>query len=73
MVSTALCIILMLLLFALPAYCYGDPTGGTLFQMLGPFLALFWGLWMILANRIRKLVAGLARRARGEEPKRPVP
>jgi ABC-type Co2+ transport system permease subunit len=65
--------IMMFLLFTLPAYAYGDPTGGSLFQMLGPLLALFWGFWMILANSIRKLLINIRRRLRGgTEPEQPV-
>jgi hypothetical protein len=50
---------------ALPANAYGDPTGGALFQTLGPLLALVWGLWMILANSIRTRLTNLKRRLRG--------
>lgn len=52
-------------LFVLPAYAYGDPTGGMLFQILMPTLAAIWGMWMILANNLRKRVTRLVRRLRG--------
>jgi hypothetical protein len=56
----------------LPALAYGDPTGGALFQTLGPLLAVVWGLWMILANSIRKRLTNLKRRVRGiREPEPP--
>src|ERR1700722_8486610 len=40
-------IILFFLLAAIPANAYGDPSGGTLFQVLMPALAGFWAVWMI--------------------------
>jgi ABC-type Co2+ transport system permease subunit len=65
--------IMTFLLFALPAYAYGDPTGGSLFQTLGPLLAILWGFWMILANSIRRLLINIRRRLRGgTEPEQPV-
>jgi len=59
---------------ALPAHAYGDPTGGALFQTLGPLLAVIWGVWMILANSIRTRLTNLKRRLRGSrEPEPPLP
>lgn len=64
-------VFLVFLLFALPAYAYGDPTGGMLFRTLGPMLAMLWGLWLILANSIRRRIADLVRKFRGVEPDDP--
>jgi hypothetical protein len=62
---------ILFLLAAIPANAYGDPSGGTLFQVLMPALAGFWAVWMIFANRVRKGVSLLYRKMRGlkiEEP-----
>ena len=64
-------VIMLFLVSAMPAYAYGDPSGGTLFQILMPALAGFWAMWMILANRIRKLASIFYRRLRGMEPEEP--
>lgn len=61
-------VILIALLVAMPAYAYGDPTGGMLFQMLTPLLAMLWGLWMIFANSIRRGAASFVRKFRHPEP-----
>lgn len=60
-------VVALLLLFCLPlpAFAYGDPTGGALFQILGPILALAWGAWMIFANGIRRRVSNLFHKVRG--------
>lgn len=58
-------------LLVVPAHAYGDPTGGVLFRSLAPILAVLWGVWMILANTIRKWVSNVARRLRGVEPDEP--
>jgi hypothetical protein len=60
--------VFLVLIVALPVYAYGDPTGGMLFQMLTPIIAVFWGLWMIFANSIRRGAAKLARKFRSVEP-----
>jgi hypothetical protein len=60
--------IFLMLIVALPAYAYGDPSGGMLFQMLTPLLAMVWGLWMILANSIRRGTANFIRKFRNVEP-----
>jgi hypothetical protein len=60
-------VVVFFLLGAMPAHAYGDPSGGTLFQVLMPMLAALWAMWMILANRIRKGVTSLYRRLRGAE------
>lgn len=60
--------ITLVLLFVLPAYAYGDPTGGMLFRMLGPLLAMLWGTWMILANRIRHRISAVIRKWRKVGP-----
>jgi hypothetical protein len=57
-----------LLLFisaALPAHAYGDPSGGTLFQVLMPALAALWATWMIFANRVRATLTNVYRKLRG--------
>lgn len=59
------------LLLVNPAHAYGDPTGGVLFRSLAPMLALLWGVWMILANTIRRWIYNVARRLRGVEPDEP--
>jgi hypothetical protein len=64
-------VIMLFLVSAMPAYAYGDPSGGTLFQILMPALAGLWAMWMILANRIRKLLAIFYRRLRGMEREEP--
>ena len=65
-------IVTLFTLVGIPAYAYADPTGGTLFQVLMPMLAAIWATWMILANRVRRGVAGLMRKLRGSEPDEPV-
>jgi hypothetical protein len=60
--------VFLMLIVALPAYAYGDPTGGMLFQVLTPILAMIWGLWMILANSIRRGTGKLVRRFRNLKP-----
>lgn len=55
------------LMIAMPAYAYGDPTGGMLFQMLTPLLAMLWGVWMIFANSIRRRAANFVRKFRGTD------
>ena len=64
-------VLVLFLLSVLPAYAYGDPTGGMLFRTLGPMLAMFWGLWMILANGIRRRIAGVVRKFRDVKPDEP--
>ena len=60
--------LILLLCLPLPAYAYGDPTGGALFQILGPILALAWGAWMIFANGVRRRVSNLIHKLRGTKP-----
>jgi hypothetical protein len=60
--------VLTFLASPLPAFAYGDPTGGALFQTLTPLLAILWGAWMIFANRVRKVVRGAILRIRGVAP-----
>jgi hypothetical protein len=60
--------VFLMLMVALPVYAYGDPTGGMLFQILTPILAMIWGLWMILANNIRRGTANLIRKFRNVKP-----
>jgi hypothetical protein len=54
-----------------PAYAYGDPSGGTLFQVLMPALAALWATWMIFASRVRSALASLYRKLRGAIPPEP--
>ena len=61
----------LFMLLGVPAYGYGDPSGGTLFQVLVPMLAAIWATWMILANRIRRGVGDFIRKLRGSEPDEP--
>jgi hypothetical protein len=53
------------MLLGTPAYAYGDPTGGMLFQVLMPALAAVWGIWLVFANRLRKGFSRLTRKLRG--------
>jgi hypothetical protein len=66
-------VLLVFLVCALPAHGYGDPTGGVIFQTLAPILAMLWGLWMILANSIRRHAANMIRKLRGAGPDEPTP
>lgn len=52
---------------AVPAFAYGDPTGGTLFQILTPVLAMIWGVWLIVANSVRERVSNLLHKWRGKK------
>ena len=56
-------------LLGVPAYAYGDPTGGTLFSVLLPMLAAVWAMFLIFANRIRRGISGLLGKLRGVKPK----
>jgi len=69
--SRVVVLVTLILLLGVPAYAYGDPSGGTLFQILMPMLAAIWATWMILANRIRRGVGDILRRLRGSEPGEP--
>jgi hypothetical protein len=55
-------------LLGIPAYAYGDPTGGTLFSVLLPMLAAVWAMFLIFANRIRRGISGLLGKLRGSKP-----
>ena len=55
-------------LLGIPAYAYGDPTGGTLFSVLLPMLAAVWAMFLIFANRIRRGISGLVGKLRGSKP-----
>src|SRR4030095_5346833 len=63
--SAVLVVAFVVIVLPLPLFAYGDPTGGALFQILGPLLAVLWGAWMIFANGVRKRVGNLVRRLRG--------
>lgn len=58
-------------LLGIPAYAYGDPTGGTLFSVLLPMLAAVWAMFLIFANRIRRGISGLFDKLRGSKPEEP--
>jgi hypothetical protein len=58
----------LFLLLGLPAYAYGDPTGGALFQVLMPALAALWGFWLIFANKLRRGFGAVVRKLRGTSP-----
>lgn len=64
-------IVISFALVGLPAYAYGDPTGGSLFQILMPALAALWALWMMFANRVLRGLSSVYRKLRGEEPEEP--
>ena len=49
----------------LRALAYGDPSGGFLFQMLTPLVAVLWGSWLIFAGKIRKRLRKVIYRMRG--------
>ena len=55
-------------LLGIPAYAYGDPTGGTLLSVLLPMLAAVWAMFLIFANRIRRGISGLLGKLRGVKP-----
>lgn len=55
-------------LLGIPAYAYGDPTGGTLFSVLLPMLAAVWAMFLIFANRIRRGISGMFAKLRGSKP-----
>jgi hypothetical protein len=54
----------------LPAHAlaYGDPSGGLLFQMLTPLVAVLWGGWLIFAGGVRKRIGRLIGRFRSVTP-----
>jgi len=58
-------VVALFLTAALPAFAYADPSGGGLFQILMPVLAMIWATWMILANKIRRGMVKLFNRLRG--------
>jgi len=60
--------VVLFMMIGIPAYAYGDPTGGALFQVLMPLLAFIWGLWLILANKLRRGFGAILRRLRGTGP-----
>jgi hypothetical protein len=59
--------VVLLMLVGIPAYGYGDPSGGTLFQVLLPALAAVWGIWMIFVGHLRRYLASVIERFRGVE------
>jgi hypothetical protein len=68
-------LLLCALALPLPAFAYGDPSGGALFQILAPILALIWGAWMIFANKIYLFGKKIIHRLRGiqQEGTEPAP
>ena len=65
--SIVFVVMLFTLFGAMPAYAYGDPSGGTLFQILMPLLAAMWATWLIFANRVRRTVVGFIRKFRATD------
>jgi hypothetical protein len=63
--------LILFLLAAAPANAYADPSGGTLFQVLMPLLAGLWAMWMIFANRVRRVFSLFYHKLRGTEPEEP--
>jgi hypothetical protein len=61
---------LFLLIIAMPAhaFAYGDPSGGFLFQVLTPIVALIWGVWLAFAHSIHKFAAKIIAKVRGTTP-----
>lgn len=68
---TVVFFVILFMLIGIPAYAYGDPSGGALFQILMPMLAAIWGMWMVFANRIRRGMINFVRRLRGSQPDEP--
>jgi hypothetical protein len=64
-------VVMFFLLAGVPAHAYGDPSGGTLFQILMPALAALWAMWMIFANRVRSGLSALYRKLRRTESEEP--
>lgn len=58
-------------LLGVPAYAYGDPTGGSLLPFLLSMLAAVWAMFLIFASRIRRWVARSMAKVRGSEPDEP--
>jgi hypothetical protein len=58
----------IILTLPLRAFAYGDPSGGYLFQIFTPLLAVLWGFWLIFAGAIRKGFRNLFRRMRVAAP-----
>jgi hypothetical protein len=66
-----LALVTLFMLVGVPAYAYGDPSGGALFQVLMPMLAALWAMWMIFANNVRRTVGNFWRKLRGSESEKP--
>lgn len=50
------CLVISLSLFVSPAFAYIDPnTGGYLFQLLAPLLALAISAWMFFSNQVKAI------------------
>jgi hypothetical protein len=64
-------LVTLVMLVGIPAYAYGDPSGGALFQILMPTLAAIWAMWMIFANHVRQGVRNLVRKLKGSESAEP--
>jgi len=61
----------LFMLIGLPAYAYGDPTGGALFQVLLPILAAVWGMWLIFARKLRNGLGKIVRKLSGRPSQDP--
>lgn len=64
-------VVMLFLLTTVPAHAYGDPSGGTLFQVLMPLLAGLWATWMIFASRVRRGLSLFYRKVCRTEPEKP--
>jgi len=58
-------------LLGMPAYAYGDPTGGSLLPFLFSVLAALWAMFLIFAGRIRRAVGNFMAKLRGSKPEEP--
>lgn len=59
--------LLLILAVPAPALAYGDPSGGFLFQVITPLVALLWGAWLAFAHNIHKKMSRIISRWRGVE------
>ncbi len=48
------CIVILMVFYATPALAYFDPnTGGYIFQLLGPLIAIAMSVWMFFTNQVK--------------------
>ena len=66
--------LLAALLTPLPALAYIDPnTGGMIFQVMAPIVAMIASAWLFLRDKVRALWQGLRRRILGTPPREDAP